>query len=499
MDVAEYLEYDGLGLAELIANGEVTAAEALAAARERAREVNPQLNAIVDHLDEHADQRAAQTLSGPFAGVPFLLKDLHQDLAGHPTSNGCRAFAGRPARRTSTVVQRWLDAGLVIFGKTNTPAFGVKGVTESDLLGAARNPWNLERTPGGSSGGSAAAVAAGIVPVAAASDGGGSIRIPAACTGLVGLKPGRGLVPSGPGDSEPLGGLATNGVVSRTVRDTAAMLDVIIGDEPESPYAAARPDSLLGGLDASPDRLRVGYTTRCALRPDPHPEAVRAVERSAELLTELGHEVEEVEPPHDDRQLGRDFLTIWMVGQAIELARAKRETGAGDDGFELETLLLAALGRSIGGVELQSAQERRSEHTAALAAFHDTHDLLLTPALSEPPIRVGALDMPAAQQVGGRLALRTGTAKVLKHLGVVDQVVERNLAWVPFTQLANLTGRPAISLPLYRTADDLPLGVQFVGPLRSESLLLRLAAQLERATPWQGPARDLRGAAPAAP
>ncbi|WP_344129335.1 amidase [Saccharopolyspora halophila] len=493
MDVDEYLEHDGLGLAELIAGGEVTAAEALAAARARAREVNPQLNAIVSHLDEHADQRAAQSLSGPFAGVPFLLKDLHQHLAGFPTSNGCRAFEGRPVQRTSTVVQRWLDAGLVIFGKTNTPAFGVKGVTESDLLGAARNPWNLERTPGGSSGGSAAAVAAGIVPAAAASDGGGSIRIPAACTGLVGLKPGRGLVPSGPGDSEPLGGLATNGVISRTVRDTAALLDAIIGDEPESPYAAAGPDSLLGGLDVPPGRLRIGYTTRCALRPDPHPEAVRAVERSAELLTELGHQVEEVAPPHDDRQLGRDFLTIWMVGQAIEVARAKHETGAGDEGFELETLLLAALGRSIGGVELQSAQERRGEHTAALAAFHETYDLLLTPTLSEPPIRVGALDMLAAQQAGGRLALRTGTTKLLKHLGVVDQVVERNLAWVPFTQLANLTGRPAISLPLYRTADDLPLGVQFVGPLRGESLLLRLAAQLERAAPWRGLSGGLRG------
>ncbi|MFC7343469.1 amidase [Saccharopolyspora griseoalba] len=487
MDVSEYLEHDGLGLAGLIAEGEVTAPEVLAAARERARAVNPRINAVVRRLDEHADQRAAQPLTGQFAGVPFLLKDLHQDLAGYPTSNGCRAYLNRPATWTSTVVQRWLDAGLVIFGKTNTPAFGVKGTTDPEVFGPTRNPWNLERTPGGSSGGSAAAVAAGIVPAAAASDGGGSIRIPAACNGLVGLKPGRGLVPAGPGAGEPLNGLSTNGVISRTVRDTAALLDVVIGEEADSPFAAAKPGGLLDALEAPPGRLRVGWTARCALRPEPHPEAVRAVERAAELLAELGHEVEEVDPPHDDRQLGRDFLSIWIVGQAIELARAKRETGCGDEGFELETLLLAALGEAASAVRTQAAQERRAEHTAALAAFHDRYDLLLTPTLAEPPIRIGSLDMPAAQRFAGRLALRTGTSRLLKHLGVVDEVVERNLAWVPFTQLANLTGRPAISLPLHRTPDDLPLGVQFVGPLRSEPTLLRLARQLEEAAPWSMP------------
>lgn len=490
MDVDEYSKHDAVGLAGLVAVGEVTAAELLAVARERAQAVNPRINAIVRRLDDHADQRAAQPLSGPFAGVPFLLKDLHQDLAGYPTSNGCRALLDRPATRNSTVVQRWLDAGLVIFGKTSTPAFGVKGVTESEAFGPTRNPWDLERTAGGSSGGSAAAVAAGIVPAAAASDGGGSIRIPAACNGLVGLKPGRGLVPSGPGAGEPLNGLSTNGVISRTVRDTAALLDTVIGEEPDSPFAAAHPGGLLDALDAPPKRLRIGYTTRCALRPEPHPEAVRAVVKTTELLTELGHQVEEVDPPHDDRQLAGDFLTIWMVGQAIELARAKRATGSGDGGFELETLLMAALGEATSGVEMQSAQERRGEHTAALAAFHARHDLLLTPTLAEPPIRVGSLDMPAAQQAAGRLALRTGTSKLLKHIGVVDKVVERNLAWVPFTQLANLTGRPAITLPLHRTPGDLPLGVQFVGPLRSEPLLLQLATQLEQATPWSLPNLD---------
>jgi Asp-tRNA(Asn)/Glu-tRNA(Gln) amidotransferase A subunit family amidase len=485
VDERDYLRHDGLALGELVATGQVTAAELLAAARSRAGAVNPAINAICTWLDDHADQRVSQPLSGPFAGVPFLLKDLHQHLAGHPTSDGCRALAGRKAEQTSTVVQRWLDAGVVIFGKTSTPEFGSKGITEPALFGPTRNPWDLDRTPGGSSGGSAAAVAAGILPVAAASDGGGSIRIPAACTGLVGLKAGRGLVPFGPEESEPLGGLATNGVLSRTVRDTAAMLDALIGPDAMNAYAPAVPDRpLLDQLDVEPEPLRIGYTTRCALREQPHPEAVRAVEHAAQLLTELGHKVEEVDPPHDDRQLGRDFLTIWFVHQAIQVERIKRETGAGDDGFELDTRLMAALGRSFSAVELQAADERRREYIAALADFHTGHDLFLTPALGEPPIRVGSLDTPASLRRMSEVLLRTRTTAVLRRIGIVDQVVEANLRWVPYTQLANVTGRPAISLPLHRTADGLPMGVQFVGRLRSEGLLLRLARQLELAAPW---------------
>ena len=487
MTEGEYLERDGLALAEDVRSGAVSPAELLALARARADRVQPSINAICVRTDEHADARAAQGLEGPFAGVPFLLKDLHQDLAGVPTSAGCRALAGRPARHTSTVVQRWLDAGLVVFGKTTTPEFGSKAVTEAALFGPTRNPWDLERTPGGSSGGAAAAVAAGIVPVAAASDGGGSIRIPAACTGLVGLKPGRGLVPFGPQDSEPLNGLATTGVVSRTVRDTAAMLDAIAGPEPMSPYAAATPPHpLLSELEREPGRLRIGFTTRSALRSTPHPEAVQAVERAAQALTELGHEVEEVEPPHDDAQLARDFLTVWFVHQAIEVRRIRQETGCGDEGFEQDTRVMAALGRAVGGVELQEADERRREHIAGLARLHATHDLLLTPTLGEPPIRVGSLELPAPLRAVAEVLLRTRTSKLMQVGGVVDQIVDRNLGWVPYTQLANVTGRPAISLPLHWTAEGLPFGVQLVGRLQSEGLLLRLARQLEQAVPWAG-------------
>ncbi|GAA3464173.1 amidase [Saccharothrix longispora] len=488
MDEHDYLRHDGLALGGLVAAGEVTPAELLALARARAKAVNPTVNAICAWLDDHADQRVGEELSGPFAGVPFLLKDLHQDLAGTPTSNGSRALAGVVATSTSTVVRRWLDAGVVVFGKTSTPEFGSKGVTEPALFGPARNPWDPSRTPGGSSGGSAAAVAAGVVPVAGASDGGGSIRIPAACTGLVGLKPGRGLVPFGPDESEPLSGLATHGVVSRTVRDTAAMLDVLVGADAMSPFAPGVPaGSLLAGLGEGPGRLRVGFTTRCALRGTPHPEAVRAVERAAELLVGLGHEVEEVAPPHDDRRLGRDFLTIWFVHQAVEVARIKRAYGVGDGAFEPDTVLMAALGRSFGAVELEAAQERRREHIAALAGFHERYDLLMTPTLGEPPVRVGALDTPAVLRAVAGGLVRVGASRLLRLGGAVDQVVERNLAWVPYTQLANVTGRPAISLPLHRTVEGLPMGVQFVGRLSAEGVLLRLARQLEEAAPWELP------------
>ncbi|HET6510538.1 MAG TPA: amidase [Baekduia sp.] len=485
MDERQYVEMDGLGLAEAVRGGEASAAEVLEVARARADRLNPAINAIATRLDERAAERAAGSLSGPFAGVPFLLKDLHQDLVGVPTTAGCRALAGRAATETSTVVERWEDAGLVIFGKTTTPEFGSKGITEAELFGPTRNPWDLERTPGGSSGGSAAAVAARILPVAAASDGGGSIRIPAACTGLVGLKAGRGLVPFGPGESEPLNGLATSGVVSRTVRDTAAMLDVLAGPDAVSAFAPALPERPLSErLEDAPSPLRIGYFTRAALRPTPHPEAVRAVEHAAGLLTSLGHHVEEIAPPHDDARLGRDFLTIWCVHQAIEIERIKRETGCGDDGFELDTRLLAALGRAVGGVELQAADERRSEHIAALARVHETYDLVLTPTLGEPPIRIGALETPALLQRLSELLLRTRTTRVMRVGGVVDQILERNLAWVPYTQLANMTGRPAISLPLHWTPAGLPMGVQLIGRLRSEELLLRLARQLEVAAPW---------------
>jgi amidase len=487
MQQAEYQSYDALGLAELVSAGEVTAAELLELARERASAVNPRINAIVREMQPEADARAAASLSGPFAGVPFLLKDLAQDYAGLPTSSGCRARAALPAPEHATVVQRWLDAGLVIFGKTNCPEFGAKGVTEPDLFGPARNPWALGRTPGGSSGGSAAAVAAGIVPAAGANDGGGSIRIPAACCGLVGLKPGRGLLPSGPGDGEVMHGAAVQGVVTRTVRDTAAMLDVLAGGEPAGPYQPAMPTGPLAGeVGADPGPLRIGVRVPTEITPDPHPEARAAVDAAIAALRELGHTVEILAAaPYDDARLAKDFLLCWFVNVAWLVADARHASGAGDEGFERDTLIMAALGRATSGVDYLASVQRRHEHTRRLTTFFETYDLLLTPTLAKPPPFIGEFELPAPLQRVADALIRTRTARVLALTKIVDDMVDQNLGWVPYTQLANLTGRPAISLPLHWTADGVPIGVQFVAPLGGEGRLIRLAAQLEQARPWR--------------
>lgn len=479
----DYPNHDAVSLAALVREGQVTPAELLEAAQDRLAQVNPRLNAVVREVDPPAGAS-----DGPFAGVPFLIKDLHQDLAGTPTSAGSRSMAAVPAAETSTVVQRWLDAGLVVFGKTNTPEFGAKGITEPDLFGAARNPWNTGHTPGGSSGGAAAAVAAGIVPCAGASDGGGSIRIPASACGLFGLKPSRGLIPAGPSRAEGLGGTATDGVISRSVRDTAAMLDVLAGPTPLSPYLAAGPRTPFADeAGRDPGRLRVALCTASAINPAPHPEAVAAARAAGDLLDELGHDVVELATqPFDDAALARDFLTSWFVSCAHAMAECRAVSGAGDAAFELDTRTMAALGRATSSVDLVRAIERRHEHTRRLAGFHESYDLLLTPTTATPPPRIGAFTAPAPLRAAQRALLAAGAAGLLRHTPVVERMISDNLGWVPYTQLANLTGRPAMSVPLHWTADGLPIGSQFVGRLGADDTLVRLAGQLERARPWAG-------------
>lgn len=482
MDFDSYRRHDAIGLAKLVADKQVCADELLELARARAAAVNPDINAIVRDVPASPSEAPA----GPFTGVPFLIKDLAQDYAGLPTSAGSRALMSRPALEHATVVKRWLDAGLVIFGKTNTPEFGAKGITEPVAWGPARNPWDLSRTPGGSSGGSAAAVAAGIVPCAGANDGGGSIRIPAASCGLVGLKPGRGLTPSGPVTGESMHGAAVQGVVSRTVRDSAAMLDVIAGGEPWGPYAPAVPtESFASCVGADPGTLRIGLRIPTSINPAPHPEAAAAVEATAHALTELGHHVEVLpQAPFDDAALAREFLLTWFAYVAWELAEAKRFSGAGDEAFERDTLIMAALGRATSSVDYVDAVQRRHDHERRLTTFFESYDLLLTPTLATPPPTIGEFDLPVPLQRVADVLLKTRTARVLRFTNIVDDMVDKNLGWVPYTQLANITGRPAISLPLHWTAEGLPLGVQFVAPLAGEGLLLKLAAQLEEAMPW---------------
>ncbi|GAA4540964.1 amidase [Pseudonocardia xishanensis] len=479
----DYTAHDAVGLAELVAKGEVTPTELLEAALARA-DARADLNALVLRMDELARERAAGPLTGPFAGVPFLLKDLGQHYACLPTATGSRSLAHYPRPDHALAVQRWLDAGLVVFGKTATPEFGAKGITEPAFGGPTRNPWNPAHTPGGSSGGAAAAVAAGIVPVAGASDGGGSIRIPAACCGIFGLKPSRGLVPEGPDVAERLHGAAVTGVVSRTVRDTAAMLDLLTGQDPTGPYLGASPGSLAEAARREPGRLRIGVSTASPLGTPVAPEAVAAVDDAVALLGELGHEVEEASSGVDERALASDFLTMWFAVVATQVADARALTGATDADFETDTLVMAALGRATSAPTYVAAHDRWNVHTRRLAAFHERYDLLLTPTLARPPMRIGESATPAAVTAVAKVLLRTRTAGLLGRTPLVDSLVDANLGPVPYTQLANVTGRPAMSVPLYRTPEGLPLGVQFVGPLGGEGTLLALATQLERARPW---------------
>lgn len=484
VEYSEYRKYDATGLAELIRRGELAAGDVLEAAIARAQAVDDRINAITLPQYDTARAQVHGIGDGPLAGVPFLLKDLHQEQAGVPSSGGTRALAEMPAAETAEVVRRWQRAGLVVFGRTNAPEFGTKAITEPVAFGPSRNPWDLSRTPGGSSGGSAAAVAAGVVPVAGASDGGGSIRIPAACCGLFGLKPGRGLVPSGPARAENFHGAALDGVVSRTVRDSAAGLDCLVGPDPRSPYAAASPERpFTEEARREPGKLRIGYTSRSPLG-RPHPHAVAALTDAAQLLTDLGHEVEPVEPPVDLDALAVDFLRSWSVKVAAAIDETAASSGAAPGSFELDNRLLAAAGHSVSGPDYSALLDRWHSYTRRLAEFHERFDLLLTPSIAGPPVRVGELDTPWPLQIAGRTVLALRLGSLLARTGMVDKVARDNLRHVPYTQLANLTGRPAMSVPLYWDPDGLPLGVQFVGPLAGEGTLFRLAAQLEQARPW---------------
>lgn len=484
----DYLAHDATALAELVARRELSASELLDAAIARAERENPRLNAIVSSYHQRARERARGPLSGPFAGVPFLLKDLFQAYQGQPSSwgNAARKRAAIPAAEHDEITKRYLAAGVVPFGNTNVPEFGAKGVTEPDAFGPARNPWNSEHTPGGSSGGSAAAVAAGIVPFAGANDGGGSIRIPAAYNGLFGLKPGRGRTPNGPLRQEAMHGAAVHHVLTRSVRDSARMLDASHGPElgswtvlaaPEVPYAEA--------CTRDPKPLRIAFSTRSPLGHAVDPEATAAVDNAVKLLESLGHHVEPNEPALDGAQLARDFLQAWFANCAWMVEQTRALTGAGSEGFEVDTLAMAAMGRALRATAYIENYERWNVYLRQLAIFHTRFDLFVTPTVASHAPEVGSVKTPAVLAALVRAFSRTGMSDViaLAHKQF-DQVAYENLRNVPFTQLANLTGVPAMSVPLHVSAAGLPIGVQFVAPHGGEGLLFALAGQLERAAPW---------------
>ncbi len=484
----EYLQHDAVALADLVGRGETTAQALLDLALQQSAIAQPKTNAICCLMEREARAQLNQKLTGPFAGVPFLIKDCAHDYAGMPTTFGSRSMAGSPAPQHAYVVRRFLEAGLVIFGKTNLPEFALKAVTDSKLFGRAQNPWDLARTPGGSSGGAAAAVASGVVPMAAGNDGGGSIRIPAAYCGLFGLRPSRGRTSPGPAEGEIWYGASSEGVISRSVRDTAVALDVMLGGEAGDPFVVTRPSEPYAELtQRDPPRLRIGFSSVSPIGTEVHPEAVAAVNDATKLLTSLGHEVEEATPEIDGQALAKSFLHIYFGQVAAFVAQAKAN-GASRADFELLTRVIATLGQATSAGALTAQLRKWNEFARALSRFHARYDLFLTPTVAQPAIRHGQGDPSAAEQAVLNLLDRAGLLGLLKRLGVLDSMVDKiardSLQYVPFTQAANLTGTPAMSVPLYWTADGLPLGVQFVARFGEEDRLLQLARQLEVARPW---------------
>lgn len=460
---------DATAQAALVASGEARPAELLEAAIERIERIDPALNSVTIRWFDHARDVAASDLpDGPFRGVPFLLKDLWAHYAGQALTNGNQALKdAMPASAAdTTLVSRFRRAGFVTAGRTNSPEFGSLPTTEPTAWGPTRNPWNTEHSPGGSSGGAAAAVAAGLVPIAHASDGGGSIRIPASCCGLVGLKPSQGRITLGPFRDES--NLGVELCVSRSVRDTAALLQAVhgpgIGDTVMAP-APTRPYT--DEVGAPVEHLRIGLLDHHPFGPDVHAECAAAARDTAALLESMGHSVEHAFPPAlANVEFARRFSALWSTNMATSIARIEAQLGRplAPHEVQLHNRAQAEFARNVSGVDYAMALAANVEFRRAVQGWWaDGWDLLVTPTLAEPPTRLGEFDDVEASPMAPMV--RAGS-------------------YVAFTPAFNASGQPAISLPMHWTADGLPVGVQLVAAYGREDLLLRVAAALEDARPW---------------
>ena len=489
MDFAEYRTYDAMGLAELIRDGEVSALEAFYSALEGVERLDPELNAFVEVWADRTLQRLrTEQLSGPLAGVPFALKDM-VEWEGAKMTLGSKLLDGYVAEANHPLVDRYLDAGLTFVGRTNMSELGLLPLTEPDAWGTTRNPWNPERSPGGSSGGSAVAVAAGIVPVAHAADGGGSIRIPASCCGLFGLKPSRGRTVES--ITEVPDGFVAHHCVSKSVRDSALLLDLSGGESPGSRWRhPGDQGAFLDAVDEPPDELRIGVMFGDFRGRPLHDDCQEAVENTASLCRELGHQVEEARPDFDGQDFLHAFSDLWSVGASFFFRMVQKELDqlemlpgplvkvlqkrgvlqmisriANRVGFpvvEPFTMRLAEYAEQMAPADLWMSWHVLNEATASMSRFFEEYDLLLTSTLAEPPWPHAHYDLSGE---------------------TIPQIEERLFSYAGLTPLANSSGLPAMSVPLH-VADGLPIGTQFVGPHAAERLLIRLAGQLERAQPW---------------
>ena len=466
MPIAEYDSCDALGLAELVRNKDVNPTELLQEAIERTEKVNGALNAVVvKHYEAAREQIARGLPEGPFKGVPFLLKDLNL-LENTRTTFGSSLTRDFVAPHNNTITERYLAAGLTIFGKSASPEFGLMPTTEPRLHGPCRNPWNLSHSSGGSSGGAGAAVAARIVPIAHATDGGGSIRIPASACGVFGLKPTRARTPTGPDRGAGWGGFSVGHAVSISVRDSAALLDASRGIEPVSPYDAPAPERpYLDEVGRNPGRLRIAFTDRAPSGAPIDPEIAEAVRETAALLESLGHHVEERAPklPHDPADV---INTIVAAHTALTLRLAERQQRRKIDArdFEQATLASAHVGSKASAVDYVEAEIAAFEIGRALALFQRDFDVILSPTLCMPPLEIGQLDTMAEDL--------TGIGPLLRK-------------YMPGTSMYNMSGQPAMSVPLAWNKAGLPLGMMFAARFGNEGTLFRLAAQLEQAKPWK--------------
>jgi amidase/6-aminohexanoate-cyclic-dimer hydrolase len=466
MAFTEYGSHDAVGLADLVRKKQVSPGELLDEAIARTAKVDPQINAVVVKHYDYAKRQIEKGLpDGPFTGVPFLLKDLEL-LEGTRTTSGASVYRNNVADHTGTLAQRFLNAGVTIFGKSATPEFGLLPTTECRLFGPTRNPWNPAHSPGGSSGGAAAAVAARILPVAHASDGGGSIRIPASASGVFGLKPTRARNPLGPDRGEGWSGFSCGHVVSISVRDSAVMLDAVCGREISSPYVAPppeRPFALEVGRD--PGRLRIAFTDKSPYGEAIDAEIAAAVRDVAALLAGLGHDVEE-RAPHLAADPAVVMATIVGANTALGVRLAERNLGrkATDSDFEILTLATAHNAQQTTATDYVAAQLAAFQISRGLATFAASCDVFLCPTLCSPPLRIGELN---------------SMAEDLSHIAPVLR------RYMPATAMFNMSGQPAMSVPLAWNAAGLPLGMMFAARFGDEATLFRLAAQLEQARPWK--------------
>ncbi|MCB8968658.1 MAG: amidase [Ardenticatenaceae bacterium] len=488
LTASEYVQYDGLGLAELVRSGQVTPLELVETAVSQIERLNPRLNAVIHTFYDQARLAAQSDLpTGPFRGVPFLLKDLFTMVAELPLNNGSRAWRDFIAPYDSELVRRFRASGLVFLGKTNTPEFGLTPYTEPELWGPTRNPWDLTRTPGGSSGGSATAVAAGMVPLASASDGGGSIRIPASCCGVFGLKPTRGRNPTGPDLGEIWQGMAVEHVISRSVRDSAAMLDATAGPDAGAPYYAEAPQRpFLAAATTPPGQLRIAFTTKPFLGHNVHDDCLRAAGETAQLLQELGHIVEEATPALHGEQLRQAYTTV-IAAQAradIEFSMQINGRSPSHRDYEPSTWVMGLLGQTVTAVEYVTAVRYLQQSARSIGQFFTHYDVLLTPTLAMPPFPIGQLQPRPIEKLLMGLVNRLNAGWLLAATGATEPAAKRIFDFIPYPPLCNITGQPAMSVPLHWNAAGLPIGLHFMGRFGDEATLFSLAGQLETARPW---------------